>query len=206
MAGQRRSAQERRAAILDAAVKVFAREGFAGASTMTIADGAGVSQPNLFRLFPTKKALFEAAFELVTDQVCRAFVDAGARQAEPEAALHAMGEAYARLLAEAPDLLLVQLHGYASCGNEDIRTVVRAGFRRMVATVEAATGAPGDRVRAFVAAGMLLNATAAMRLDECDWAVSLTQWPDKQGETPDDNANPAGVGNDRRGDQGHLPL
>ena len=52
------SAAERRELVLDAAVTEFAVHGLAGTSTEDVARRAGISQPYLFRLFPTKKKLF----------------------------------------------------------------------------------------------------------------------------------------------------
>src|ERR1700739_4407802 len=57
---QRMSAVERREMVLEAAVAEFAIHGLAGTSTENVARRAGISQPYLFRLFPTKKALFLA--------------------------------------------------------------------------------------------------------------------------------------------------
>lgn len=57
---RRLSADERRAAIEAAAVPVFAEHGFRGASTAEIASAAGCSEGLLYKLFPTKLALFAA--------------------------------------------------------------------------------------------------------------------------------------------------
>ena len=53
-------AAERREMVLEAAMAEFAAHGLAGTSTEDVARRAGISQPYLFRLFPTKKALFLA--------------------------------------------------------------------------------------------------------------------------------------------------
>src|SRR6201984_1320402 len=60
MTRQRMPAAERREMVLEAAVAEFAARGLAGTSTEDVARPAGISQPYLFRLFPTKKALFLA--------------------------------------------------------------------------------------------------------------------------------------------------
>jgi AcrR family transcriptional regulator len=60
MATTRLSADERRVDVLDAALIEFAERGLEGTSTEDIARRAGISQPYLFRLFGTKKALFTA--------------------------------------------------------------------------------------------------------------------------------------------------
>src|SRR5258705_13960667 len=73
MTRQRIPAAERREMVLEAAVPEFAAGGLAGTSTEDVARRAGISQPYLFRLFPTKKALFLAlvgrCFRRVEDTV-----------------------------------------------------------------------------------------------------------------------------------------
>jgi len=56
----RLGSEERRRAIVAAAVPLFARNGFAGTTTKEIARGAGVSEALLFQHFPSKVALYEA--------------------------------------------------------------------------------------------------------------------------------------------------
>ena len=60
VATKRKSAEERREAVLDAALVEFAQHGLHGGSTEAIAAKAGISQPYVFRLFGTKKELFIA--------------------------------------------------------------------------------------------------------------------------------------------------
>lgn len=51
---------EKRAAILEAATRLFLEHGYSGVSLARIAEAAGVSSATLFKRFPTKAALFEA--------------------------------------------------------------------------------------------------------------------------------------------------
>jgi AcrR family transcriptional regulator len=55
-----RSDDETREIVFDAARHVFAENGYAAASTEELARRAGISTKTLYRLFPTKAALFEA--------------------------------------------------------------------------------------------------------------------------------------------------
>lgn len=50
----------RERAILDAALKVFAAQGFSGASMDAVAAEAGVTKPTLYSYFPSKESLFQA--------------------------------------------------------------------------------------------------------------------------------------------------
>jgi AcrR family transcriptional regulator len=54
------SAEQRRAAIIRTARRVFADRGFHGTTTRLLAESAGVSEALLFKHFPTKEALFSA--------------------------------------------------------------------------------------------------------------------------------------------------
>jgi AcrR family transcriptional regulator len=56
----RLGSEERRKAIVGAAVPLFARKGFAGTTTREIARSAGVSEALLFQHFPSKAALYRA--------------------------------------------------------------------------------------------------------------------------------------------------
>jgi TetR/AcrR family transcriptional repressor of mexJK operon len=50
----------RERAILDAALKVFAAQGYTGASMDAVAAEAGVTKPTLYSYFPSKESLFQA--------------------------------------------------------------------------------------------------------------------------------------------------
>ena len=58
MAVSRLDSDERRKAIVAAAVPLFARNGFAGTTTRELAAAAGVSEALLFRHFPSKQSLY----------------------------------------------------------------------------------------------------------------------------------------------------
>ena len=90
---ERKTAEERREAVLEAALTEFADNGFEGTSTDAIARRAGISQPYLFSLFGTKKELFTAAVERCFADTLEQF-RAAAEGLTGEEALEAMGQAY----------------------------------------------------------------------------------------------------------------
>jgi AcrR family transcriptional regulator len=59
----------RRAHLLDAAGRVFARLGFDEASVDDIAFEAGIGKPTVYRYYPGKEALFQAVFERTLDEL-----------------------------------------------------------------------------------------------------------------------------------------
>src|SRR6266513_2967123 len=176
--GHRMKAGERRESVLATAVTEFAARGLAGTSTEDVARRAGISQPYLFRLFPTKKALFLALVERCYQRIEEAFVAAAGDKTGDEA-LDAMGDEYERLLDDRT-LLLLQMHAYAACEDPDIRAATRAGFKRLWTLVERVSGLPFDRVVQFFAMGMLMNVAAAMDLPAVD--ERWTSWCPKQPE------------------------
>jgi AcrR family transcriptional regulator len=166
------TAGERREEVLAAAVAEFAAGGMAGTSTEDVARAAEISQPYLFRLFPTKKALFLALVDRCFRQVAEAFETAAADRVGEEA-LDAMADAYHRLL-EDRTLLLLQLQSYAACDDPEIRDATRTGFKKLWALVERLSGLPYERVVTFFAMGMLMNVAAAMDLPAVD--ERWTRW------------------------------
>ena len=67
MANTRLDSDDRRRAIVDAAVPLFARKGFAGTTTRELAAAAGVSEALLFRHFPSKQSLYREILRLGCD-------------------------------------------------------------------------------------------------------------------------------------------
>jgi len=175
---QRMPAAKRRELVLDAAVAEFAVHGLAGTSTEDVARQAGISQPYLFRLFPTKKALFLELVDRCFRRVQDTFTAAVGDRTGDEA-LMAMADSYERLL-EDRTLLLLQMQAYAACDDPEIRVATRAGFKKLWELVERQTGLPFQTVVDFFAVGMLMNVAAAMDLPAVD--ERWTSWCPKNGE------------------------
>src|SRR5215471_1871384 len=64
MANTRLDSDDRRRAIVNAAVPLFARKGFAGTTTRELAAAAGVSEALLFKHFPSKQSLYREILAL----------------------------------------------------------------------------------------------------------------------------------------------
>src|SRR5258706_2635304 len=64
MAILRLDSEERRRGIVEAAVQLFERKGFAGTTTKEIAEAAQVSEALVFKHFPSKAALYDAIVRL----------------------------------------------------------------------------------------------------------------------------------------------
>ena len=117
----RMSSEERRAAIIEAAIKLFSERGFRGTTTRALAEAVGVSEPVLYEHFKSKRGLFEAIIEVKSREgVARAtallqpLADAGQDRellitlAEFVCQCHTEDQAYGRLVLmaalEGPDV------------------------------------------------------------------------------------------------------
>src|SRR5467141_253135 len=169
----RHTAEQRREEVLAAAVAEFALHGLHGTSTEMIAKRIGISQPYIFRLFPSKKDLFLAAVDQCFDRVEAAFRNAATGSpsiSEPhahrldspvEARLHAMGHAYLQLLAKR-EVLLFQMQAYAACSDDGVRRKVRLRWDRLMKLTGELSGASTNELTAFFARGMLMNVFASI--------------------------------------------
>jgi len=163
----RLTAEERRDAVVAAAVVEFGGGGLAGTSTEAIARRAGVSQPYLFQLFGTKKELFIAVVRKCFERTSAHFQAVGrtarARTTDPAALLEEMGASYGELIKDR-DLLMVQLHAYAACSDPEIRDIVRDEFGRLYREVARLSGAGEAALETWFAYGMLCNLGTALGL------------------------------------------
>jgi AcrR family transcriptional regulator len=173
------TAEDRREAVLQAAMPVIAARGIHASPTAEIAKNAGISHAYLFRLFPTKTDLAVAVVERANQRIYDAFAAAAASvDGSGEEKLHAMGIAYSELL-EDRELLLVQLHSHAAAAeDETIRATARKGFARLVEIVERESGLDTTTVGRFFATGMLMNVMAALDAGSLDehWADVLANY------------------------------
>ncbi|MFD5699530.1 TetR/AcrR family transcriptional regulator [Streptomyces lasiicapitis] len=163
----RMSAEERRESVIRAAMSEFARGGYYGTSTEAIAKRVGVSQPYLFRLFPSKKAMFLAASARCLEDTRKVFENAS-EGLRGEEAQQAMATAYSQLIADDPDKLQMQLQTYVAvaaaeaAGDHEFGEMVRAGWMEIWQAAHLPLGADVNETTTFMAYGMLINVLSAM--------------------------------------------
>lgn len=158
------TADERREQVIAAAVHEFAEQGYQAASTAAIARRAGISQPYIYALFPSKQDLFIAVHDHVIDRIHAAFEEAARHGSTADEKLSRMGELYPTLIADRY-ALLVQLQTYAT-GDPVIQAHAAAAFRRLYDEVMRLSGAAPLAVSTFFACGMLANVTTSLGLPE----------------------------------------
>lgn len=153
---------KRRPLILDAALPLFAREGYDAVSMQEIADAAGVSKPVLYSCFSSKEELFDALarredgrlWDLVASLTPDQRDAGGADAALLEQALTGLF----RAVEEAPDAIRVL---YVEAGGENrIVRGRRHWHERMAAHLREHAAGLGDREADVL--GRLLVATAEL--------------------------------------------
>ena len=154
--------------MLEAATRAFAHGGYHGTSTDAVAKEAGVSQPYVVRIFGTKLDLFLEVFERAVGRIKAAFeevLDGAAlrpgergRQGPDGPRLH-RAPARPRLPA-GDDARLLERRRAGDRGRRPARA-----WAAVFATIQR-TGWDDEKVRDFVAYGMLLNVMISMRAPE----------------------------------------
>jgi TetR/AcrR family transcriptional regulator len=87
-------AEERRAAVLEAASAIFSRGTYRSTTTAEIAKHAGVTEPVLYRHFPSKRDLYLACLEEAWLDTRKLWDAAVASESDPTHWVTAMGRAY----------------------------------------------------------------------------------------------------------------
>ena len=128
----RLTAPQRRSELLRAGTTVFARAGYRGARVGDIAAEAGVSEPLLYRHFPSKKALFCELLDRIGRRIVEMWQDAIAEAPNALEALRRTGRVYVRNLAEHPAEARLQFQALAETSDPEIAAVLRTNHLRYV--------------------------------------------------------------------------
>jgi AcrR family transcriptional regulator len=171
------TADDRREAVLDSAIAVFAERGYLGTPTSAIATHAEISTAYVFKLFPRKEGLFVAALDRCFGRIEEA-LERGARTADggtPDEILEAMGDAYAELIADR-SLLMLQVHAQSASDVPEIREELRRGLARITRFATVRSGAEPAAIQRFIAFGQLCHLIVTTGLEEVPeaWARALT--------------------------------
>jgi AcrR family transcriptional regulator len=167
----RRTADERREHVIDAAIVEFAAHGYQGAGTAAIAQRAGISQPYVYALFPDKRELFLAAQREVAERIRRRLAEAAEGEADPQARLARMGDAYLDLIADRDDVLC-QLQAWAAAGDPALRDAVREEFLGVFRAIEELAGVSREEATFFLAGGLFLTVAAALGVPREFWPAA----------------------------------
>ncbi|RMH43547.1 MAG: TetR/AcrR family transcriptional regulator [Deltaproteobacteria bacterium] len=169
-------ATDKRAAILDAALALFAERGFHGTAVPAVAERAGVGAGTIYRYFPSKEALVNELYRTWKQEIARRVIGALSADAPPRAQFHALWTAIARFARQHPTAFaFLELHHHADYLDADSRQVEDRVVAAAVAVIERAQRAGAVRagpplLLLFVVYGALVGAVRA----EAEGRIQLT--------------------------------
>lgn len=175
VARARMPAEERRAVVLETACRAFSRGTYHGTTTAEIARAAGVSEPILYRHFPSKRDLYIACIEETWRRTRVRWEQALADEPNPAEWIAAMGRAFLEWKEQRALISNLWLQSLAEASEDPkIRAYVRGHIRKVHAFVadvvrrsQAEGGIAGDRdakAEAWIFLGVGLIAAAGLRL------------------------------------------
>ncbi|CUX79898.1 TetR/AcrR family transcriptional regulator [Roseibaca calidilacus] len=143
----RQSAQDRKAQIVVEVLRLADEIGPDRLSTTDVARAIGISQPAIFRHFPTKGALWLAVAEDIADRLQCDWAAAEAGASGPHARLKALIGAQLTAISRTPALPSILFSRELQVDNEALRDVFRgllAGFQSRLVAVIRHLQAEGD--------------------------------------------------------------
>lgn len=123
--GDRQSAEERKAQIVAEVLRLADEIGPDRLSTTDVARAIGLSQPGIFRHFPTKGALWLAVAEDIADRLQAGWAEAEAGATGPHARLKALIGAQLSAISETPALPSILFSRELQVDNQALRDVIR---------------------------------------------------------------------------------
>jgi AcrR family transcriptional regulator len=125
---RKQPAEVRREALVDAALRVFARTPYHSAGTAEIAREAGVAEPTIYRHFSSKRELYLAALARTCAHVTEAWAEIIARDGPADETLMALGAWYERSIVVDPDPIRLRMRAAAEAEDKDVRQLLREGY------------------------------------------------------------------------------
>lgn len=166
MAATRMPANERKKLMLEAAVRVFGRLGYAAATTDSIAREAGVSQAYVVRFFRSKETLFEEAAASVVERLCEQFAQASVPlEGSAIERRQALGDMYADIVKD-HDTFMMIVRLFMMGSDPRFGQLSRDSFARVYRVLREDVGMDPKEARLFLSHGLLVNLVLSLRLWE----------------------------------------
>lgn len=129
----RRPASERKAEIVAAMLRLADELGPDRLTTQTVADAVGLTQPAIFRHFPTKQALWHAVAEMISDQLTAAWAEALAASEDPQRRIEALIRVQLRQIEAMPAIPAILFSRELQAENDDLRKSVLSLMSQLLA-------------------------------------------------------------------------
>ncbi|WP_193142760.1 TetR/AcrR family transcriptional regulator [Meridianimarinicoccus sp. MJW13] len=177
---QRRSAEDRKAQIVSQVLKLAFEIGPDRMSTTDVARMIGISQPAIFRHFPTKGALWLAVAEHVATRLTADWDEAEAGARDPEARLRALIAAQLSAIRATPALPSILFSRELTLDNPDLRDVfagLLASFQKRQIKAVAGLQASGALRDDVAAADVAILLTSLVQGVAIRWTLGTRSFP-----------------------------
>jgi AcrR family transcriptional regulator len=128
----RRSAQQRRRLILQSAQAVFAANTYAKVGTADLAKAAGISEPALYRYFPSKKELFISTIKASGARLLEIWERLAMEVVNPVDVIWAIGLGYSDHLRSRSPVMKVLFQAISEADDPDIRRALHENFASFI--------------------------------------------------------------------------
>jgi len=128
----RRSAQQRRRLILQSAQAVFAANTYAKVGTADLAKAAGISEPALYRYFPSKKELFISTIKASGARLLEIWERLAMEVVNPVDVIWAIGLGYSDHLRSRSPVMKVLFQAISEADDPDIRRALHENFAAFI--------------------------------------------------------------------------
>lgn len=142
----RKPADLRRTEIIEAVLRLSVEVGPDRLGTAAVAAAVGITQPAIFRHFPTREALWVAVADQVAARMRIGWAEAEAGSPSPEAAIRRIVEAQARLVAGEPSILAIAFSHELRVSNPALASVFRGLMGDLTGRLVGAFTALGERM------------------------------------------------------------
>jgi len=128
----RRSAQQRRRLILQSAQAIFAATNYARVGTADLAKAAGISEPALYRYFPSKKDLFISTIKDSGGRLLEIWDRLAMEVVDPLDVIWAIGLGYYDHLRSRSPVMKLLFQAISEADDPDIRRALRENFASFI--------------------------------------------------------------------------
>lgn len=136
MTRQRKSSEERKAEIIEAALNLMAETGTRDVTAQAIADRIGIAQPTVFRHFRTRDAIFRNALRFIANQILSILEVTMAGENQAEQSLHRLLHRQISVVSRNKGLPRLLFSDRLHLEDPDLKVIVRNVMDRYIKHVQ----------------------------------------------------------------------
>lgn len=132
----KRTAQQRRRLIIESAQAMFAASNYTRVGTAELAKAAGISEPALYRYFPSKKDLFISTIKTAGKRLLDIWERLAGEVVDPLEIIRAIGLGYYDHLRSRSPVMKLLFQALSEADDEEIRQALHSNFAAFIRFLE----------------------------------------------------------------------